>query len=594
MAKALVVVLSAALLLKAMALTCPASTATSCLFGDQGPAALMLSAPISTPVPAGTVCVRYTVDCLILQLWNSSGITPTTCPPGEPYTFYSMSYTCSADLPALVAKSRRAQNVILCGSTDCNAKLAYPPPSWTPLQSPCPSSGSATSCYYGGSLLDVMAKRTSPSTIILASMASAGLCMTASVPCSTAVLQYALDPSKCPAGQVLTQYMMLKVSDCLGQFLAFDDFAVCGTSNCNSPPTSTTVAGASMQSSVPAQQCPSVSTATTCISGLQLPTGAVVYDGPPPPASTPTGPSAICVRVTQDCSILSLKNDLNITNCPPGLPVTYYAAAPDCATALQIQDMFSVTAFPAQNVVVCGATDCNKLLAYPPLLWTPFQNPCPSTGSATSCYVGATGPAAVLATMSPPGQQPVAKPTSGDQNVCATFSTPCSTAIASGVDPLTCPAGQVVTQYVATSASSCLKFIVSLPNPTACGTSNCNSMPTTTSAAPTTPGVSFGGGTTILPCPADNGAAAASTFSSCVDAASPGVVAASTNMTKLCSCYSVWWQTAGNCAGSSSNPAVARYSTQCAASSLTKTSLAPPAAVPGLATLLACLTLATP
>lgn len=444
----------------------------------------MTTTVMSAPVPPGVACVRYTQDCLLLAAFGIAGLNATNCPPGQPVTIYTGTgiNDCAGFQNALLVLN--AVNPILCGTSDCNAAVPYPPPGWTAVQNPCPSTAGASSCYLGatGPPLALAVLGASPAAV--KSVPSNSQCASYTRPCAGlgASLGTA-GPFVCPAGQSVTFYFNTTSSSCLTETSPVRNLnlTVCGASNCNAP--AATPLPPVSSTNVLGQTCPSNSSAAACLYGLQGPPAALqaVYQGPVPSvSSTPVPAGTACVRFTLDCLIvvaLGWYPLVNSSNCPPGQPVTLYQPMNDCSLQL--------TAMQAQNVLMCGSTDCNALLAFPPS-WTAVKSPCPASAGASSCFLGATGPPAAVAALglNPPVAMPVP-----NNSLCVVGTSSCSWGIANGlVNSSSCPVGQSVTMYLNTTVSSCLKDVQQgmLDGLTVCTTSNCNAPSATTTAAAST------------------------------------------------------------------------------------------------------------
>lgn len=473
--------------------TCPPSSATSCLFGAYAPTAGALLAwnmrsPFSYSTDAGSVCVRVTTDCLLMALLVPV-LTALNCPPGQPVVWYT-SMPCST--AAAWAVQLPSQSVSMCGSSDCNLLLTYPPASWIPFQNPCPTTSSATSCYLGSSYTGgPYVQFTGP--LRPTPVPSGNVCVTVTSTCASLIARGATTPSYCPVGESMMQYFNSTASACLlnaaMSYPTGTSTSGCGTSNCNSLLTPATTPKPSVGAgTVTTPTCPT-SAPASCLMGAQGPAAALQEMGLTSVTSTPVAPGQtgqVCVRFTADCVLMARMLKLSAANCPPGQPLTYYTTMFSCSSAQMMIDLYR-----GQSVSLCGTSDCNAVVAYPPVSWTPFQNPCPSTGSATSCYVGAfgSGGAAAYARLAGP---PVLTPTSSG-SLCVAQALTCDWMNGKGVfgtDASKCPSGESVAIYGNTTASDCLSFVLSYPVGATyvCGTSNCNGPVTTTSTPQATAG----------------------------------------------------------------------------------------------------------
>lgn len=283
MVKVTLLALGMGLLAQVMAQACPstASTAQTCLYGFQGPAAALpiLTYRSSTTGTAwvvsaqtgvaGSYCVRFTTDCAVYAaVLNNPLLNATNCPPGQPVVMYTYAMPDSATNPnpgqlatcssmtAQIAQYQ-GQNATLCGSTDCNLQLVYPP-TFTPFGI-CPTTaGSATTCYSGATGPTAAAAAAFATAVKVGAavgpiaVPSGSLCASGTFPCSKATSYglSGLDASTCPAGQNLTVYMnvTLDKSNCIQQALAYQNFAVCSSTNCNNPGAAGKASGAVTQS----------------------------------------------------------------------------------------------------------------------------------------------------------------------------------------------------------------------------------------------------------------------------------------------------------------------------------------------------------
>lgn len=217
--------------------------------------------------------------------------------------------------------------------------------------------------------------------------------------------------------------------------------------------------------------------------GYQGPAAAIaLIPGSMAPISVPASGS-ICVVYTQDCATLVALGTfpgINATNCPAGQPVSTYAGV-DATTCAQVAVTTAVVS--AKNVRLCATSDCNAVLAYPPINWTALQSSCATSGgSATTCYLGGVGPAATLTALA---LNAPALGTVPSNSLCVSEKPPCSWLVALGVVNATqCPSGQYVTKYYYTTVTTCFKDMLYAHHPTLCNTSNCNQPAATLTVAP--------------------------------------------------------------------------------------------------------------
>lgn len=350
-----------------------------------------------------------------------------------------MTMTRPSLLAALIAAVLIAATVHPAAGQQSNGGLPVCPLTTTSA-SACYNGASSNQAYFGPST-------TAPA---LRPVGVGMLCLAYQVPCSAILADMAnaqaanVTSARCPPATNVTVYTAVPLSGCSLALNAIRGraFVLCGTSGCNN--LSSTAAAASSRPPPPVV-CPNASSTTSCPIGYLGPAALLTElfgAGTAPGVATTIVPSgSVCANYQLTCVV----NEVSATPVGNGAAALLPLPALDPAVASLCAAGGTVTVFGSFKVADCddqlagsaAAGSLNNVTVAP----GPPPPPCPAATTATSCPIGVTGPAALIAQTdfmaavpSPPQQQVVPHGA-----FCYSYQWTCVTSIADASGPSLSP-----------------------------------------------------------------------------------------------------------------------------------------------------------